>query len=29
MGYLGAVKGWVKGLEVSEWKDGLLEFLNK
>ena len=27
--YLGAVKGWVKGLEVSDWKDGQLEFLNK
>ena len=27
--YLGAVKGWVKGLEVSDWKDGQLEFLRK
>ena len=27
--YLGAVKGWVKGLEVSDWKDGQMEFLNK
>ena len=27
--YLGAVKGWVKGLEVSDGQDGQLEFLNK